>query len=711
MKSLAAGIRGLDYSSPEMAGKHFRKLKLEPTKIKLALAQAKKLSAPNADMLVRGILATIKTKKQYPIESRELFSWARSEGKPERQMVMQALHDDGGEAASLFMVHQISRMTKNDARNFMKDYLVVGGEISAVARWLQLAGMVLRKQTKKGTAGAVVDALEDAGEWVVDTLEDTVDVILESAEAVVDAIVNAGVAMVTVLGEIASWTVDQIGDALLALLEAGVAMAEIVGGIVRMAYKACAQVVAALLALGKTVAEILAEVVEATYWQLRRIVNGIVKALGPIGDILEWAWNQVGAAADQLLRSVMKAIRYAGGVLTGALEWAYDKGTAAMEAVIKTWEAIGEGLIEVYKWAKGMAADVWDYIGQATSRLGNSIYYVLEYLKEDYIAGIFHFVKGLMKAAFAVAEIVGWMVGQSLEIAIEIMKGLLEVGVTLSTLVVNVIAHPRNAMQLLLQTFEELDNTMEDVYKSVVEETGEEFLEQVTHAYYEIGKAVKDMLLAVAEVATGAFWTVVSILMNTLNTYRSMTAQEIQDARQVFGNHLEYDKIYFAEESVANDIIFGIQGLGQEKPDSRAFTTNTLINFDPDAGEWDRPTMIHELLHVWQYLETGSFFMTEAIYAQNTQEKYNYGYDENQSSVNVPTDYAGNTRQFDEGFIAGLGAEPELQAAGGDFDSFNREQQAQIIMHYYVRRHLLNQPRAAWEPWLQYAQAVNPDLA
>jgi hypothetical protein len=118
-----------------------------------------------------------------------------------------------------------------------------------------------------------------------------------------------------------------------------------------------------------------------------------------------------------------------------------------------------------------------------------------------------------------------------------------------------------------------------------------------------------------------------------------------------------------------------------------------LINFASWA-DLDRPTLIHELTHVWQSLVEGPFYMVEAIHGQMT-DGYNYGYDS----------------AYD-----GEGAQPELAAAAGNFDSFNREQQASIIEHYFVRKFYdpIKDPEAvppvvrdfaAWEPYAAQVHA------
>src|SRR5262249_32422736 len=122
----------------------------------------------------------------------------------------------------------------------------------------------------------------------------------------------------------------------------------------------------------------------------------------------------------------------------------------------------------------------------------------------------------------------------------------------------------------------------------------------------------------------------------------------------------------------------------------RAFTTMYLINF----ASWDKlsmPTLVHESTHVWQGVVAGPVYMVEALEAQLMGQGYNYGYTEDANGQDT-----------------GEGAQAELQAAGGDFSKFNREQQAQIIMHYYTRKFVphfdpQHQPVtldvSAWQPY------------
>ena len=107
----------------------------------------------------------------------------------------------------------------------------------------------------------------------------------------------------------------------------------------------------------------------------------------------------------------------------------------------------------------------------------------------------------------------------------------------------------------------------------------------------------------------------ISILFEMLGTYRSLTAAEEADGRFVFGDSIDWDNTFIAKEGALNDIVFGIQDFATGNPDSRAFVTGNLINFDVD-DDFDRGTLIHELTHIWQNQNVGPVYLAHAVSAQ-----------------------------------------------------------------------------------------------
>jgi hypothetical protein len=715
----------IDFSVTDVKviGSQIRKRKLSPSDIDNHLKAADTKSKKAVYAYTQGLITTQKTSEQFITETTRLFDTSLSLSAASRRSVLSAVIDSTGRAGSLFVVQKISGLKQKDARTCMSDFLASGGTIPDIAVWLQHAGQVIRKHNIKAsdTAGAVVDAIGDAGEWLIDTLEDGVDAILEAIDAIIDAITSAGASLVNLFEEVVSWTAEQIGHLLAALIEAGRKLIEFVGAVFDWTYKAVRKFIEAAFAVGFSIAELLETVVSESYWVLRRFINGIIRNLGPLGEVLDFILTQVENATSELWRSALLALRYAKANLLGALDWMAEKTAMAFEAILVAWESIGENLIRVYEWALASGSEVWRLIGEATATIGNSIYYAYNFLRTSGVQFLFDFTRGLLKAGMAIAGIIGWAVEQTVQICGEIIRAALDAGRTLGEMLVEIARDPGNALNIFLQAVQDIGQTLDDLLHAVIVETAAEFMNEVANALLEIGTAVLDILLATLRLGAAFLATVVAALFNLLGTYRSLRPEEITDARKVFGNSLDYDLVFLSNEDPLNKIIFGIQDFFTGNPDSRAFVTGNLINFDPSDHNLDRPTLIHELTHVWQFREVGGIYLAKALWAQGAGGDcatggYNYGYDKTSvtsaNSLNIENDYAGGTMNtVSLGCDAGMGGDAALNNAGGNLSSFNPEQQGQIMMHWFVRNHLkitdqsgneVNLDSAAWDPYQQF---------
>ncbi|MGL5083778.1 MAG: S8 family serine peptidase [Microcoleaceae cyanobacterium] len=133
-----------------------------------------------------------------------------------------------------------------------------------------------------------------------------------------------------------------------------------------------------------------------------------------------------------------------------------------------------------------------------------------------------------------------------------------------------------------------------------------------------------------------------------LNT-RSLTNEEIEIARSVFGDSINYSLVRIDEWSISVPIARVIDGADRNRPYTTFHTINTW-------GGMSDATLIHELTHVWQYENEGAIYIPEAIAAQNSDAGYDYGgVTELQNQMN----------------------------SGEGLMSFNREQQAHIVEDYY----------------------------
>ncbi len=146
------------------------------------------------------------------------------------------------------------------------------------------------------------------------------------------------------------------------------------------------------------------------------------------------------------------------------------------------------------------------------------------------------------------------------------------------------------------------------------------------------------------------FGEIMTLLFNIVkfNT-RTLTSGEQAEAQRVFGNSISYWQVRIDEMSLISMI-----GAFFQNADGMGVTLWHTINFNREinatAGSWDMAWLIHELVHVAQYEHVGTQYLGEAIHSQATT---GYGY----------------------GDGAGL--------AGKNFSDFNREQQGDILKHYY----------------------------
>lgn len=315
---------------------------------------------------------------------------------------------------------------------------------------------------------------------------------------------------------------------------------------------------------------------------------------------------------------------------------------------------------------------------------------VLNYLEGDLLPGVRRFVRGLLAAGYAVADLLARVLARGVQLVAEVVLELLAAGVTIASLLFEAALDPGNAVERLLQGLREAEQTWADIM-AAVDDAGDDVAAEVARAAERLGEALDEMLDAAWEVGGGLFGLIVAELLNSLATYRPLTAAERTEAERAFGTSIDLDLVSISQESLDNTVIFEVQAafqrLGGDAASARAFVTGTLINMRADEGI-TMETLIHELTHVWQNFETGPMYLSEAIHAQVTDpDAYNYGYNDATTSD---------------------GGEDDLAAAAGDFEAFNREQQGPIMEHFY-RRSFVESPSmdiTAWQPYVDLVRAA-----
>lgn len=152
---------------------------------------------------------------------------------------------------------------------------------------------------------------------------------------------------------------------------------------------------------------------------------------------------------------------------------------------------------------------------------------------------------------------------------------------------------------------------------------------------------------------------------------RPLNSKELEIAKSVFGNSIDYDIVRIDEGSFGNLV----NGDRLFVDSNRPFVTFNTIN---SWGSLDEATLIHELTHVWQYQQDGAIYLPEAIAAQSSSSLWNTGI--YPDGINRPSE---DSKGYDYGGFTKL---QERQNNGQTLTSFNREQQANIVEHFFTIR-------------------------
>lgn len=309
---VAAGalLPQLDLGNISRAAESLNRAGVREAQVRPLMDAAIAQSPTRSLMLAKGILQRKVDGKEKEREARALVQWGR-EGNPERRkMVCRAF---GQSRMNLALVHEVSGMTRPDARAYMKDYFEAGGDLKSVAEWLQIAGGVLRRHRVKqpDTAGDVV-------KWVSDTVEDGVDAAADGINALVDAVVSAGKTLAEVVGQAASWTVDKIADLVTGLIEAG-----------------------------KTAAAVLAEAVKQGVSVLKKFVKALVQVGRSVTEILVWAAGQVAATMDAVVKALLEIGRTVKQVLDAVITQMAATLKKIVQALYRLDTKVGTILIAV----------------------------------------------------------------------------------------------------------------------------------------------------------------------------------------------------------------------------------------------------------------------------------------------------------------------------------------------------------------------------
>ncbi|MCY1020155.1 hypothetical protein [Pyxidicoccus sp. MSG2] len=94
---------------------------------------------------------------------------------------------------------------------------------------------------------------------------------------------------------------------------------------------------------------------------------------------------------------------------------------------------------------------------------------------------------------------------------------------------------------------------------------------------------------------------------------RKLSSDEIATLRTVYGDSIDYSSMRIKE---GNSGLFSLSG--------RAFTHGNTIYIPPDDLPLTPDLLVHESAHVWQHQNGGTDYMSEALWAQNVGDGYEF---------------------------------------------------------------------------------------
>lgn len=422
-----------------------------------------------------------------------------------------------------------------------------------------------------------------------------------------------------------------------------------------------------------------------------RVAHKRELAQPPVDGWLDDAWESVKKGATKVVNAVGEAVN------------------TVVDAVVSAGRTLAELFNAAAHWTASQIEDLVETLVDAGKKTVDILAAAVKHGAEA-IRGA---VQGLVRAGRALADIVKWAAGQAKSAVLSAIDAILDLGRTvasvmseavklathqLKAVVEAIIRSGRKVGQVLVtvaqRTASIIRTTLEgvfaagaylvDVVVSVCRDVAEAFRKGFMAGLIALGHGAVDIFKAALESALAMGALAFSALLEALGGHRGLTANELREARKVYGDVEWLTRVKVANASLPADLINAVNG-------GRPFTTMYVLNYSSKTafksnGELkDIPTLIHELMHVWQGVQDGPIYMIEALEAQ----------------LRARLD---DTMEGDaEAYTYTL---KQLKENGGDLSKFTREAQAKIIEHYYASRFVANDKREAWEPYLPYAEKV-----
>lgn len=393
------------------------------------------------------------------------------------------------------------------------------------------------------------------------------------------------------------------------------------------------------------------DVVDAVGEAVNTVVDAVVSAGRTLADIFNAAAHWTASQIEDLVETLIDAGRKTVDILVAAAKLGAEAIRGAVQGLVRA----GRALADIVKWAAGQAASAVLTAIDSILDLGRSVASVMAEAVKLAARELKAVVEAIIRSGRKVGQVLATVAQRGASIIKTTLEGVLSAGVYLA-----------------------------DVVAGVCRDVAEAFRAGFISGLIALGKGAVDIFKAALESGLGIAALAFAAILEAIGGHRPLTANELREARRVFGNAEWLTRVKVGHASLPADLIQAVNG-------GRPFTTMYVLNysskkdFKPDGELKSLSTLIHELTHVWQGVQDGPIYMIEALEAQIRGHL----------DSTLPGDAEAYTY-----------TDEQLKAHGGDLSKFSREAQANIVEDYYDLRFARNRPQAEWAKLQPYADKV-----
>jgi hypothetical protein len=686
MPSAKLDIKKLDFSSPESAAASWRKGGFGDKQVAASLDGAWKQSPEDAAVLAVGFLAGGLAREKSLACSHQMVAWAAAHPPKQhaaRRAVLRAYRESGSE---LLLAHHMATLSPAKAKLFAADYLAEGLSPAGLAEWFRLAGKSVRERSAAGrprkTRGRSASPKKSRGlvGEVTGFIEDAGSKLNAAAKTLAEATEHKGELFGAVVLDISNRAVNEVADFIEILVKTGHPLSHVLGAASEHGSLVLKKFVHGALDAGHDMAAVVEWAVAQPAETLKSVLQALIDLGKRLSEIVALAARKTAAAARVVAQNLSEIGQTAGAVLAAAAA----QPSAVLEAVVQGVLDAGRSLRDMLAAVANMTPELARGTVQALLRVGLKCQEILAAVVQESASVVREVVAALLAAGRKTAEILEFLIRQSQETGRILLSALLRSGQSLASLLQEGLKLTRIGFQSVLRAMvgagisvgeiltavaknlpDATRTTLEgmlkiglrltDIVRSVLMDVQEGFRKGLVESLVALGRSPLEVLKAAAETGPAALFLAVTVFFEIWGGYRGLTERERQEAEFVFGSAIDLGRVKIASGNIPAEVANWING-------RTPFTTMYLLNFakaDSDRGDENHlATLVHELVHVWQGVQTGPLYLFQSVCAQ------------------LRTNPGGDS--------AGRYLVAALERNNGDLRQFNPEQQAALVEDYWI---------------------------